>query len=71
MVGYQSFGGLCLQGEEVVMALLPQNYTVPQPSEDGGSKVVRNVGILPHHCTISERNEDGGSEVLRNLKSSF
>jgi hypothetical protein len=50
-------------------------------SEDGGSKVLRNVGILPQHYTmspprrsrlefISKRHslhpEDGGSEALRN-----
>jgi hypothetical protein len=35
--------------------------------EDGGSKVLRNVGILPQHYTVSQRSEDGGSKVLRNV----
>jgi hypothetical protein len=35
--------------------------------EDGGSKVLRNVGILPHHYTVSQPSEDGGSKVLRNV----
>jgi uncharacterized protein Veg len=46
-------------------------------SEDGRSKVLRNVGILPHHYTVSQprrpglitklRSEDGRSKVLRNV----
>jgi hypothetical protein len=38
---------------------------VSQP-EDGGSKVLRNIGILPHHYTVSQP-EDGDSKVLRNI----
>jgi hypothetical protein len=29
------------------VGILPQHYTVPQPSEDGGSIDLWNVGILP------------------------
>jgi hypothetical protein len=36
--------------------------------EDGGSFVLRNVGILPHYYTVSQP-EDGDSEALRNLVS--
>jgi len=34
---------------ETLMSL-PQDYTASQP-EDGGNKVLRNVGILPRHYT--------------------
>jgi hypothetical protein len=33
---------------------LSYHYTGTQPSEDGGSKDPRNVGILPHHYTVSQ-----------------
>jgi len=49
-VGYQRFGGPCcvhLHGE-VIYVLHP---------EDGGSMVLRNVGILPQHYTASQRRK--------------
>jgi hypothetical protein len=40
------------------------------PREDGGNKVIRNVGILPHHYTVSHNLEDRDLNVHRreNLK---
>jgi hypothetical protein len=55
-----------MEDERPPETLVPHQYTVSQPSEDGGSKVLRNVGILPHQYT-SQPTEDGGSKVLRNV----
>jgi len=34
--------------------------------QDGGSKVLRNIGMLPHYYTVSQP-KDGGSKVPRNI----
>jgi hypothetical protein len=64
-VGYRRFGVPCclhLDGEingAYIYALLSQRHSLHP--ENGGSKVLRNVGILPHHHTVSQsrrhRNE--------------
>lgn len=35
--------------------------------QDGGSKVLRTVGILPHQHNVSQPSEDGDSKVPRNV----
>jgi hypothetical protein len=56
VVGKQRFRGprcLHLQGEVHFNLKIEAWWTVLQP-EDGGSKVLRNVGILPQHYTTSQ-----------------
>jgi hypothetical protein len=51
-----------------IVSILSYHYTASQPSEDGGNKVLRNVGNLLHHYTVSQQpTEDGGNKVLRNV----
>jgi len=48
------------------VGILPYHYTASQRSEDGGSKVLRNIAILTHRYTVSQP-EKGGTMLLRNV----
>jgi hypothetical protein len=49
-----------------VKTKFPRQFRPTLP-EDGGSKILRNVGIIPHHYMSSQPREDGDSKVLREI----